>query len=315
MEVPSDAPERHSNVPESSPGSSPKKYRKTQHRGVQLLPPDAGKRYWRARWRDPETQKILTRTLSPADSKNSDTRTAYATRIHRTLRRRNEDIAAGAAPHTHAGASLSSAIASYFEKHDHPKTTRADYTQATNALIAWGEENGVSTVRQLTPGKLREFSLALAKMPKKVRKLGGRRGEMEDGGKLSEWTINKYRRNTGIVLNALRKLQVVRLSRDEIADSLARTKVKLKRREFLKPEQIRKLIECCEKHDAETFELCRDGSTDTPRYEPILPFVKFVLFTGMRVSEALQIRGSDVEDGELHVRAKSARRRRRGWWT
>jgi len=80
---------------------------------------------------------------------------------------------------------------------------------------------------------------------------------------------------------------------------VARTKVKLKRREFLKPEQIRKLIECCEKHDAETFELCRDGSTDTPHYEPILPFVKFVLFTGMRVSEALQIRGSDVEDGEL----------------
>jgi len=55
----------------------------------------------------------------------------------------------------------------------------------------------------------------------------------QDGGKLSEWTINKYRRNTGIVLNALRKLQVVRLSRDEIADSLARTKVMLKRREFL----------------------------------------------------------------------------------
>lgn len=116
MEVPSDATERHPNVPESSPGSSPKKYRKTQHRGVQLLPPDAGKRYWRARWRDPETQKILTRTLSPADSKNSDTRTAYAIRIHRTLRRRNKVLAAGAAPHTQAGKSLSSAIASYFEK-------------------------------------------------------------------------------------------------------------------------------------------------------------------------------------------------------
>jgi hypothetical protein len=126
---------------------------------------------------------------------------------------------------------LSSAIASYFEKHDHPKTTRADYTQATNALIAWGEDNGVSTVRQLTPGRLREFSLARAKMPKKVRKLGGRRGEMEDRGKLSEWTINKCRRNTSIVLNALRKLQVARLSRDEISDSLERTKVKLKRRD------------------------------------------------------------------------------------
>jgi len=150
--------------PRIIPRFIPEEVRKTQHRGVQLLPPDAGKRYWRARWRDPEN----------------------------------------------------------------------------------AEDSGANA------------------------QLGGRRGEMEDGGKLSEWTINKYRRNTGIVLNALRKLQVVRLSRDEIADSLARTKVKLKRREFLKPEQIRKLIECCEKHDAETFELCRDGSTDTPRYEPRL---------------------------------------------
>lgn len=50
--------------------------------------------------------------------------------------------------------------------------------------------------------------------------------------------------------------------------------------------------------------ICADDWTDTPRYEPILPFVRLVLFTGMRVSEALQIRGSDVEDGELHVRAE-----------
>lgn len=293
-------------VPQSSTDRPPKKYRKTQHRGVQLIEPDPGKTRWRVRYRDPDTQRIVTRTLPAADSKSAETRTTAALQIHRTIRRRHEDIEAGAAPHLQASKSLPDAIAHYYKKHEglHAKTTVADYRAATDALLGWCKANGVHTVRQLSAGKLREYSLALARLPKRERKKGGRRGEMHDGGKRSEWTVNKYRRNTGIVLNALRKLQVIRLSRDEISDSLERTKAPMKRRAFLKPDQIQRLLERCQAHDAETFTLCRDGSRSTPRYEPITPFVIFVLLTGLRVSEALQIKGEDVEGLELHVSEK-----------
>lgn len=75
------------------------------------------------------------------------------------------------------------------------------------------------------------------------------------------------------------------------------------RKTFLRPEQIRELLAACERHDAATFELQRDGTKHAPRYAPITPFVRFLLLTGLRLGEALAVKWGDVDGDVLRIRA------------
>jgi integrase len=124
--------------------------------------------------------------------------------------------------------------------------------------------------------------------------VGGKRGERKPGkAKLSPLTINWQLRAMKTMLNDMRLRGVVPLTRDAIADCLKLTNVPREAAEFLRQADCARALEAALRHDAATFAATREEhaglrpSGSTPRYEPIAPFVAFVLLTGMRRSEAL----------------------------
>lgn len=280
------------------------------HPGVYLLPPKGLNKSWRVQWRDPETNQRLVKNLTAADAKTQDSRTAHAVSLFKQLRRRREEIAAGAEPHRAAGKQLSDALKGYFDgvASTLKPTTVIEYRAAADALLKWSDTVGISTVRHLTATKIAAFPVWLTKQPKQVRKLGGRRGQMHDGGKLSTHTVNKLLSGTRIILNALRRHGVVRLSSDEIADNLRAIKAPMELKPFLRPKELAMLLDACREHDGLLFKITRDR-TAKARHKPIQEFIEFVLFTGLRISEALGIEGRDVypDQHEIHVRAEVAK--------
>jgi integrase len=110
------------------------------------------------------------------------------------------------------------------------------------------------------------------------------------------------------------------LSGDAIKDNLEPLPTSREAIEFLRPKQLRTLLEACQRHDADRFTMTReehDGLRpigSTPRYMPVAPFVLVALGTGMRFSEALGLRWDevDLEAGRVNLPAarsktKSAR--------
>jgi integrase len=72
-------------------------------------------------------------------------------------------------------------------------------------------------------------------------------------------------------------------------------------REFLRPAQVKRLLEASQRHDAATFSMTRrekDGEAPkggTGRYTPVSGFVLFVLLSGVRLGEALRLQWKDVD--------------------
>jgi integrase len=97
-------------------------------------------------------------------------------------------------------------------------------------------------------------------------------------------------------------------------------------REFLRPTQVKRLLEACERHDSATFTMTRGEKAGeapkggTPRYEPISGFALFVLLSGVRLGEALRLDWKDVDlealdhsgnpVGEFQIRAVESKTKR-----
>jgi hypothetical protein len=156
---------------------------KLAHRGVRLLKPDARRKRWRVRYRDPDTDTLRTEPvpLPPVVHDSKEGRATYAAQLLRKLQRRREEIEAGATPHVHADLSLKEAIARYFTDNAprlRARTQRA-YLDPCDAFLEWADGARVATVRQLSRGKLKEFAAHVARQPS------------ARGGDLSPRTVNK----------------------------------------------------------------------------------------------------------------------------
>jgi integrase len=213
------------------------------------------------------------------------------------------------ARHTDAAMPVADAFDRYFKAPGKTKgeSTLQGYRAVADMFLEWAARKRVSVVRDVTKGRLREFSDERRAVERMSVARGGVRGQrVESAAKRSVHTVNRELRALSSILNELREKEVVRLSRDDIASGLKRESKKHKRKDFLTPVQIAELLTACAEHDAATFELTRDGSTNTPRYKPIAPFVRFLLLTGLRLGEALEIEWRDVEDRRtkprIHVR-------------
>jgi integrase len=262
-----------------------RKLHKTPHRGVLLIPPDPGKPHWRYRYRDPETNRVLTKTLDALDGKTADTRTAFAVKLFKQLRRRKEEIASGSRRHVEAGLSIEDALSRYFTAHDlNPKALKV-YRSAADDFQQWCNSNDVSSVRALNKAKLFEFRTWLKTAPKMVPKAGGKKGEYVASEEArSPSSVNKALRAMSAILNQLRAADVVRLSSDEIKDALKRFKAETERKSILSPKSIHALLKEMNK-------------------EPFAALVRCMLLTGIRLEEALLIEWRDVEDHVLRIRA------------
>jgi hypothetical protein len=77
--------------------------------------------------------------------------------------------------------------------------------------------------------------------------------------------VNKEQRAVKSFLQRARKGHGVQLSRDEIAEGLEAFEARTERRDFLRPKQIRELLNACAKHDAATFKVtCKEHDGRTP---------------------------------------------------
>lgn len=199
---------------------------------------------------------------------------------------------------TTADDTFADAIAGWLDK---AKATRRPKTMealegAARRLTTWAAERRVGTIADLNREHLSDFRDWLVKLPRQAAAPKGKRGAKRVAGETrSPHTINREIRGVKTMLGALRKGgKLPHLDRDAIADMdlLATPRVKPSR---LKTPQIAKLLRACDRHDAETFALTREGATDTPRHEPIKPLVVFLLLTGMRLGEALTLPWSQVD--------------------
>ncbi|HKU37536.1 MAG TPA: hypothetical protein VJR89_05295, partial [Polyangiales bacterium] len=200
----------------------------------------------------------------------------------------------------------------YFEAHPRlTKWTRRGYQDSIDTLTRGRER---LTTMLLTPAVLAAWRDERVRAPKRSANRGGKRGEQRALSRLrSPHSVNRELRAVAAIVEYWRRSGLVRLTRDEIADALKRERAAVERRDFLRSEQIRELLQACAEHDADTFELTRkehDGSGTpgtTPRYKPIGLFVRCLLLTGLRVSEALGIEWRDVEPERIHIRAAIAK--------
>jgi integrase len=260
---------------------------------VTLLAPNAARKNpsWRARWVDPDTGKLTTRALAEAESRTAELRRDYAVALAKRNGRRLDELAAGASPHRSANVTIEAAFNQYFESWGKRKRgrTQADYRRACDLFLKWCALPAIDlrTVRQLSKGHLRAYAghRATAQLSAKCGRAGARAAS----------TINKELRWLGAVLGELRAMEVIRLTRDDLLDGLKRLDEPINKREFVRSGELRAILDCCRRHDAEPYAGDHSGK--------MLATVLFILLTGLRIGEAAAIEWSDVVDGQIRVRA------------
>lgn len=304
---------RSSGTRSSRSGTRKRRRIRSPHPGVVLIKPDPEGRHphWRARFEDPDAGKLVKVRLDPITLSTVEARRDWAIRKARELAKRRVELADGAVRAT--GTPFAECVDEYFKAHSElRKETINGYRTAADKLIAWASKHGVQTADDLTRARLVAFRDSLIADPKRAAVQLGRRGQRQTSTQpRSAHSINRELRSARTVLGYLRDRDLfARLSHDDLRRALKRLPTTHERIEYLKPHELQKLLEAALRHDAETFKANRDEHAGrgtpgtTPRYEPIAPFVAFVLLTGMRFGEAIALDWRQVEldalDNEGH---------------
>jgi len=277
---------------------------RSPHPGVVLVAPRGEWHVtWRARYKDPDTDRTVWTRLDPVELPSPETRRDWAVDKSKELARRKMDLAAGAPRAT--GATVKDVLQRYYDDHLRlGKRTKATYRSATDKLEAWCELAAVRTADDLTHERLRKFAVTLADEGRQVPARGkGQRGKRKATGKpRSANTVNRELRSVRTVLGYVRSLKLLpKMSSDDLKDALKKLKATRKRIVFLKPVDCQRLLEAALAHDEAVFKATRDEHAGlrekgtTAKFVPIAAFVAFVLLTGMRVGEALSLEWKEVD--------------------
>ncbi|HET7542660.1 MAG TPA: hypothetical protein VFK05_22470, partial [Polyangiaceae bacterium] len=143
-----------------------------------LLRPDPAGRHpnWRARYADPDSGRMVKTTLDPTGLPTAEARRDWAIRKARSIAKRKMDLESGA--HRATGTSLEDALKRYWE--DHPKLrerTLEIYHRAAAKLQAWAKRAGIHSADDVRGPQLVAFRAELAREPRRVHALGGKRGQ------------------------------------------------------------------------------------------------------------------------------------------
>jgi len=262
-----------------------------------MKPNKANRTGWRVRYTDPDSRKTKWETIPKKWANTRDHRDQYAVEKSREIQRRERELDEGAARET--GLPIDETIDRYYEAHPvapgkRRQATEDVYREATDKLIAWGRRTRIKTADELTRAKLMRFSESLRKQD------------------LSPHSINRQLRSTRTVLGYLVDADAfARLSQDDLRRALKQFKMKTETPDFLRPKELQRLLEACQRHDADTFKVTRaehDGERprgSTARYEPIAGFTLFTLLSGCRLGEVLSLDWKHVDlealDGAGHA--------------
>ncbi|HET9931132.1 MAG TPA: hypothetical protein VFQ35_10615, partial [Polyangiaceae bacterium] len=205
--------------------------------------------------------------------------------------------------------------------------TLAAYRATADKLVAWAERVKLRSADDLNRARLMSFREALIAEAKRISKKGAKRGVfVETGERRSPERVNSELRKVRTVLGYLRRLELLpRVTNDDLQDALKRLPVASERIQYLRPHECQKLLEAALRHDAATYTETREEHAGkgrqrigtTPRYDPIAPFVAFVLLTGCRFGEALALDWTQVEldaldhegrkVGEVHLKGAATK--------
>lgn len=266
-----------------------------KHPGVTILKPEPARRIgWRIRYTDPDTGKVKKPPIPPEHTSTLEQRERYAADKSHELTQRRADLVSGAVPAT--GEDLAKTVAHYLADHAHlDERTRQVNGGAGRKFVAYCARLKITKADDVTAPVLAKYRAHLVSEDKRTAKAGGKRGQfVSAGGKRSPRTINHDIGAIVTVLRYLRKLRMfARITYEDIEICLAKVKAPRKRPTFLKPAECQTLISAALAHDELTFGITREENRGlrekgtTHKYDPIAPFVLFVLMTGMRIGEAL----------------------------
>jgi integrase len=281
-------------VPELKPA---KKKPSLLHRGVYLIPP-RGRRNpsWRVRWTDPDTRAIRVRTLTPLEAKSIETRRDAARKLWRDIMIRKAEIANGATPHALADTGLRPAFEKYFEL---MTGSVSDKTQARRQLVVerfieWANEKGIHKVRQVTKPQLMLFRPVVVNAPRRTQATGDKRGVVvATSERRKPGSINLELRDIAGALNALRKLELLRLSPENIYEALELMTEVDNEIVFLRQAGLRQFFEACQKHDDDKWS---DGRKRNKI--PVRGFFATTLLSGLRSKEVRGIEATDLRLSE-----------------
>lgn len=261
---------------------------------------------WRAHYLDPGTGRETAITLDAGALPTKEARERWAKHLAAELSRRRMEHAAGVAP-AKEPTSVDAAIAGYLATATarlRPKTIES-HELGIAQLRAWAAREGVLTTEELTRPKLAALREHLIRQPKRSIKAGGRRGAHKTTARRrSPYTINRELASIKAVCNVWRTQGLLpKLHRDDLADALPLLPTPREEPVFLRPAELRVLVEAALRHDAATFDATRAehalGSRRAPggtsRYTPIAPFLAVLVLSGMRRGEALALEWAMVD--------------------
>ncbi len=269
-----------------------------------MLKPEPAKRMgWRARYADPDSGKVVKEAL-PRELTTAEGRESWAVNKAQKLAKRRTELALGARRET--GTTLADAVERYFAAHKHLRpNTLSGYRAATDRLLSWAKKTKLESADEITRAVLLELRAALIKQPKRVVVEGGKRGEHENASETrSPAAVNRDLRSLRAVLGYLSELDLLpHLADGDLRRALKRLALTQEHIEYLRPNELQLLLEACLLHDADTYVETREEHAGpgrqrigtTPKYEPIAPFVAFVLLTGCRFEEALKLDWAQID--------------------
>ncbi|MDD9943172.1 MAG: hypothetical protein OXU20_19175 [Myxococcales bacterium] len=287
----------------------------------------SGDSAWRARYVDPETDRLVWEKLEPA-LRTREARRAWAMRKAEALSHRRAELTSGAprrgrTPIDHAIKDFWTSCEARLRA-----STVATYRHGINHFESWTVTTGINLSEDLTPPQLRAFREHLITCSKRKSVKGGRRGlQAASSSRRHPVTINTYLTSTKVLLNHWRALGLTPdLTKDAISDALKRLPVPREDPEFLRPTQIARLLDAALRHDTAVYAETREEHAGqrprgtTPRHPPITPLVVFLLLSGCRRGEGLALRWSDVDldatdqdgrvVGEIRLRAEATKTKR-----
>lgn len=185
--------------------------------------------------------------------------------------------------------------------------TRMSYEMNVSRFAGWASARGLVNVQDIVPALLAQFAIDYAAGAAFAPVTGGKRGTKgATKRRRAPSTVALAFRIVRQFLQWARKLGFApRLTSDAIKERLEGPKVPPKAIRFLRPAELRQLLEAAVRHD-------RD-EPDNPRHKagPIAPFVLAVLLSGCRFDEIanLEWREVDLQSGEIRLPAERTKTR------
>lgn len=268
-----------------------------------------GEQIVRARWIDPDTGKAKEFTFETEKITTAEGRRTWMIGKSKEIQVRKLK---GATP-LGAASTFESAIKLFFEERRLRERTKEAYRSGMALFARWALKQRIKHVQDLQPAHLARFRLHMESAKKLVPLKGGKVGEFTASDEpMSPAAANCHLRSVKAVLNTWRKLGMTpRLDSDAVGEGLGAIAGERPQPLPLRASDCVALLKAAVKHDDARFDLTRDEHDGkrpkgtTPRYQPVAPFVAFVLLSGCRVGEALNLTWADVD---LEAKAESGKK-------